>query len=147
MKTIVLTFSRQFPAYHPEAGKDTNFVESILNGKKQTTIRGNLQRWRIIRSQLKKGTHILSLRYWSGKPYRSKQVEFARCTSIDTHRVFITNDDHNGFEMSVNSIYRNQSVIEQIAAHEGLTVDDFTAWFPQEEFSGAMIEFLNIEKG
>lgn len=146
MKTIVITFSRHFPKYHAEAGKDTNFVESILNGKKQTTIRGNLQRWRKIRSQLKRKTHVLSLRYWSGMPYRSKQVEFARCTEIDHHSVVI-NNNHNGFEMSVNGIYRNQSVIEQLAAHEGFEkVDHFIDWFKYEIFSGVMIEFLNIEK-
>lgn len=42
MKTIVLTVSRHFPKYHPLAGKETHFVESILELIKKTTIRGNL---------------------------------------------------------------------------------------------------------
>tara|TARA_R110002111_G_scaffold5920_3_gene27401 strand:- start:1242 stop:1685 length:444 start_codon:yes stop_codon:yes gene_type:complete len=146
MKTIVLTFSRQFPKYHPSAGKDTNFVESILSGKKQTTIRGNYERWSDIADKLDANTHILSLRYWNDKPYRSKQTEFARLSKVDLKEVFITNT-FSRFEISVDDCYLYHESKLKIAQNEGFDeLKDFTAWFTDEEFTGAMIAFLNIEK-
>ena len=97
----VLTFSRQFPKKHPKAGEPTFFVEKILAnfwdkvswsdektriivsnytdtlplhnvghyGEKLHTIR-NGHRWKI--------GDMASLRVWYGKPYASKQVEFAQ---------------------------------------------------------------------
>jgi hypothetical protein len=146
MKTYVLIVSRHFPKTHPAAGEETHFVESILNNIKTTTIRGNYKYWRKIASQVNAGEAVLSIRYWSDKPYRSKQVEFARCTKLSKDRVFITND-HNGFEMSVNNTYYYTYDLRKIVREEGFkNFKDFADWFPQEEFSGIMLEFLELEK-
>lgn len=96
----VITFSRFFPAYHPKAGQPTYFVEKIwqslggpthdhamafaerpgdytssiawgyrmVDGIKHHTIRAG-HRW-------KEGDWF-SPRVWSGKPYRSKMIQFA----------------------------------------------------------------------
>jgi hypothetical protein len=146
MKIIVLTVSRHFPKVHPEAGNETNFVESILNRTKETTIRKNYARWRTIKGKVNAGTHLISLRYWTDKPYRSKQVEFAICTKISIDRVFITND-HNGLEMSVNGNYQDDSKIFELVKKEGFSnYNNFADWFKTEEFSGVMIGFLELEK-
>jgi hypothetical protein len=104
MKTHVLIVSRTFPKTHPAAGEETHFVESIKNKIKTTTIRGNYEYWSNIVNSVNAGKAILSIRYWSDKPYRSKQVEFVRCTKLDAKEVFITNGV-NGFQMTVDDEY------------------------------------------
>ena len=140
MKTYVLTFSRQFPANHPRAGAETSFISKTLAREKQTTIRKNHFRWRKIAGDLKEQKGILSLRYWSDKPYRSKQIEFAQVSEINVRRAFITNDQNRGFEMSIDSDCQCRGDIAKIAEKEGLSVLDFMDWFSEEEFSGALIE-------
>jgi hypothetical protein len=146
MKTIVITFSKHFPKHHPKAGNDIHFVESILNGQKKTTIRSNYKRWEKIADQLEEGTHILSLRYWTDKPYRSKQIAFARCAKINIETVFITNNT-NGFEMTLKDEYLYYSEQLAVAKKEGFNnLEDFRNWFQEDEFSGIMIEFLEIDE-
>ena len=70
--------SRFFPAGHPKAGQPTGFVEKILIGKKIHTIRSNWKLWKKRIDEVQNGKAVISLRYWQGKPYRSKQVEFKR---------------------------------------------------------------------
>jgi hypothetical protein len=143
--------SKYFPKTHPAAGEETRFVESILNGTKTTTIRGKYENWKNKASEVNEGKAILSIRYWTGSPYNykndnSKQKEFARCTKLSTDRVFVTND-HNGFEMSVESKYCDRLRESEIIKNEGFKKDShFYDWFPQEEFSGIMLGFLEIEK-
>lgn len=107
MKTYYLTLSQTFPATHPRKGEPTYFKEKTHNallwekgenvgyalnpsfavpdGKqlKLHTIRGNYDRWDKIFEQIYAGEACLSLRVWSGKPYRSKQIEIARLTKDD----------------------------------------------------------------
>ncbi|MDN3621327.1 hypothetical protein QWY81_17805 [Polaribacter undariae] len=144
MKTIVLSFSRQFPKYHPKAGKETKFVENILEDIKLTTIRGNYNRWLDIADKLDAGTHFLSLRYWSNKPYRSKQVEFEKVFKIDLKEVFITNGI-NGFQITINDEYLYYNDQVALAKKEGFEeLEDFKNYFKEESFSGVMIEFLKV---
>jgi len=83
MKTYVITFSRQFPHSHKRSGEETNFVEKIMFGGKIHTIRNSYMVWEDRFKKIYKGEACLALRYWSGKPYRSKQVEFLRLTKDD----------------------------------------------------------------
>lgn len=105
IKTYVLTVSRNFPATHPRKGEKTEFVLKIQNGlgitckncrevsrfdgdccgylpgqkgEKLHTIRANYDFWKKRIDEVNEGKAILSLRYWTGKPYCSKQEEFAR---------------------------------------------------------------------
>lgn len=146
MKTIVLPVSRNYPKYHPKAGHETDFIDSILKRIKKGTIRGNYIRWLEIAYKLDEGTHILSLRYWSDKPYRSKQIEFARVSKIDIEEIFITNSV-NGFEITLNETYLYYPEKLALAHKEGFVqLEDFENWFQQVTFSGALIEFLELEK-
>lgn len=145
MKTIVLTFSKVFPAHHVKKGQDTNFVNKILENQKTTTIRSNYYRWRKICQEVNAGKAILSLRYWTDKPYRSKQKEFAICDKIEVLKVFITNDDFNGFEISVDHKYCDTVEFNKIVETEGFNSSlDFADWFKDEEFSGALIKLKNV---
>jgi hypothetical protein len=144
MKTIVLTFSRNYPKYHPKAGQETDFINSILKRIKKGTIRGNYERWLEIAAKLEAKTHILSLRYWSDKAYRSKQVEFARVTKIELHTITIINK--RLFHVLKNNILLHHLKVKELANDEGFIDEkDFENWFPQEEFNGVLIEFLEIE--
>lgn len=95
MKNYVLTVSRYFPSGHKRAGDRTLFVEKICLtsdglraiyknvSPKIHTIRANFGLWKKRFGEIEAGRACLSLRYWEGKPYRSKQVEFLRLTKDD----------------------------------------------------------------
>lgn len=98
MKTYVITLSRNFPAKHPRHGEPTNFDIQTANaflkmnkkgiffpkyGMKLHTIRGNYELWSKRFEQINAGKACLSLRYWTGKPYHSKQTEIVKLTKED----------------------------------------------------------------
>ncbi len=150
MKTFVLIVSRHFPKTHPAAGEETHFVESILDLIKKTTIRGNYEYWGNIVDQVNAGKAILSIRYWTGSPYNyqkdgSKQKEFARCTKIKVDKIDIKRQGN--FLIFKNEICLHHKKVERLIEKEGFTNENnFYDWFPQEEFSGIMLGFLEIEK-
>lgn len=155
IKTYVLIVSQNFPASHPKAGQLTEFVEKILRGEKIHTIRANFEYWRNIIGQVRKGDAIISIRFWSGKPYHSKQIEFKQITQKDNpsvQRVFMTYSDWLGYEASINGHelfgYNER---ESLSTNDGLSSVDFTDWFFKEgkveEFSGAIIHFTDYRYG
>ena len=73
-KTYVLMISENFPKYHQKAGEPTFFARKIEEGKKIHTIRQNYELWNKRAEKINKGEAILSIRKWSGKAYRSKQI-------------------------------------------------------------------------
>lgn len=86
MKTYVITLSRHFLANHKRAGEETHFKEKFLLGQGLTdydtpsmakihTIRANYPLWEKRIKEVQEGRAVLSVRQWTGKPYRSKQVE------------------------------------------------------------------------
>lgn len=115
LKIHVLMFSVKFPRFHPRAGQETGFVESILTGRKKTTIRPYSKRHFKMRDDVKAGKAYLSCRYWTGLPYRSEQVEFKRLFDFDVAQCFDLHD------MRVDD--------ETVAKNDGLSLEDFKAWF------------------
>lgn len=112
MKTYVLTLSKAFPKKHSNRIYPTYFKERFLLGQgcpdcvipqdlsgenisncnscvracflvKLHTIRANYPLWEKRIKEIQTGNAVLSIRQWSGKPYRSKQVEIARLTAED----------------------------------------------------------------
>lgn len=156
----VLTFSRYFPKGHPKAGQPTFFVENILKGihkvkdgyvygecaLKLHTIRAG-DRWNV--------GDMASLRVWSDKPYRSKQIEFAQ-VEVKKTWAFDLIADHISVEWFINgqqmgyytpktaSEYRNPDLFK-VAKNDGLAIEDFATWFevhPKKkncEFHGQII--------
>src|SRR5690606_32324000 len=119
----VITFSRTFPAYHPRKGEPTYFVEQIQNclcsmnlplydktvdpplsflnsltnenvGHKHHTIRAG-HRW--------KAGDWFSPRVWSGKPYNSKQIQFA--PDIQIKKVWDLTINHDGLFVINGELY------------------------------------------
>jgi hypothetical protein len=165
MKTFVLTVSRTFPKTHKRAGQQTWFVEKIneegmpisddpIMGKKIHTIRANYELWEKRIKEVQEGKAILSLRYWSGEPYRTKQIEFAQldkdsgvgvqelkfgyCNSLislsDKFFPIITKP----YIIELENLKDKYLDILQISKNDGLKFGDFMDWFKNYDLSKPM---------
>lgn len=145
MKTFILTISRQFPANHLRCGHDTNFVKKILNnyacnnnglGNKIHTCRANYKYWERIINEVNAGKAILSLRYWSDKPYKSKQVEivtFDKGSGIGLQELTFKNN------LLYMPFVNNKFVsLAEISKNDGLKVSEFISWFEKYDLSCPM---------
>ncbi len=163
-----IIFSRQFPKGHPRSGEKTNFVEKIMNGLveglncygaeyktllgalnptltqsainnlweeldeddfdiKHHTIRAG-NRWKV--------GDKFSPRVWSGKPYCSKQIIIAPDIEIKKIKEFI----YDGTSYRTDGWYHADSPagVGKIAKNDGLSMEDFKAWF-SKPFIGQVI--------
>lgn len=152
MKTYVITVSRNFPSTHNKKGEPTHFVEKIFNELKLDywkseeflnpfvrdhkihTIRANYTLWEKRIKEVQEGKAILSLRYWSGKPYNSKQIEFAKLdkdSGCGIQRIEFINQ--YGI-VEFNTIID----IDHLAENDGLSLDDYNEWFRKYDLSKPM---------
>lgn len=153
--TKVITFSRTFPAYHSRAGQPTFFAQKILNQLNLNTIGeipddvktvfGGVLSFHIVAKAGLKKRHtiragnrwnvgdVFSPRVWTGKPYYSKQLQFA--PNITIKKVW-------PFELINGEFYLPgascTTIIQTIANNDGLTLDDFKEWF-NKPFKGQII--------
>jgi hypothetical protein len=130
MITYVLTVSRYFPANHKRKGENTGFISSILlNGvefDKRHTIRSNYDLWEKRFKKIDAGKAVLSLRYWEGQPYKSKQVEFLKLNKdcgIGLQKLEATL-----LGWFIDDI-ECDFTIKDFAKNDGLSQDDFKEWF------------------
>jgi len=170
MKTFVLTVSRVFPTTHKMKGKETYFKDKIelALGKfergcviehdtktliefwpKLHTIRSSYELWAKRIKQVQDGKAILSIRYWSGKPYDSKQVEICQLDKSSgcgvqklgfgygTEGSFYSQpliiDDPYLYEKNGKKIY-----VDSLAKNDGLSLEDFKEWFKGYDLSKPM---------
>ena len=156
MKTYVITLSKQFPAGHERAGKSTMFQDKFLLGiscpdcpteqdlsgenispcnscqracmqSKIHTIRENYPLWEKRIAEVERGEACLSIRQWTGKPYRSKQTEIARLTKEDGIGIqqleFV--DSKLGLPR-IGIVYQRK---HELALNDGLSFEDWENWF------------------
>ncbi len=151
MKTYVLIVSTRFPKTHKRAGKLTYFPAKILatlcithvpdRERKLHTIRGNYPLWEKRINEVNEGKAIISLRFWSDIPYRSKQIEFATLGKggIGIQKL----DNPNNFAFA--SIEGKMNHWEDVAKNDGLSFDDFCDWFNEKQPEPmAIIHFTNF---
>lgn len=164
MITYVLTISEKFPKTHNRSGAPTNFVNQIFGGVKKHTIRGNYDLWKKRFEKINQGKAILSLRYWEGKPYASKQIEIIYLHNtmgiglqrLDFVPMIMTTKEcikkANGsiyipMIMTTKEIIRTSdgsigiptnSNLEALAQNDGLSLDDFKEWFKKYDLSKPM---------
>lgn len=147
----VITFSRYFPKKHPRAGEPTHFIEKVLKSfiqndnlqddptvysewwcellgekiatvgpldvtKKYHTIRAG-NRWKV--------GDTFSPRVWSGKPYASKQIQFA--PDIEIKKIW--NVAYHAQIFFLNEKIMSGEQVEQLSWNDGLNLEDFYAWF------------------
>ena len=171
MKTYVIMLSQTFPANHPRRGEETKFKQQIINaifvnqgwnkiaaypelGDKRHTIRANYDLWKKRIDEVQRGEACLSLRQWEGKPYRSKQIEFARLTNRDgvgIQKLILSRNlaDQNYL---VGTIDREGNGIDlrigagTLSPNDGLTYKDWTDWFKNYDLSQplAIIHFTKF---
>lgn len=136
MKTYVLIVSERFPKTHKRAGEQTNFTGKIYStncklpfppySPKIHTIRGNYDLWRKRFDQIEAGKAILSVRVWSGLPYKSKQQEIFKFDATRKIGIQKLEDPSNFVFAPINGKAINW---ETIAKNDGLSFDDFCDWF------------------
>lgn len=140
-KTYVITLSRVFPAKHSKAGEPTKFRDAFNAGQvfnrgsgclyvrpKLHTIRANYPLWEKRIKEVQEGNAVLSVRQWTGKPYRSKQVEIARLTAangVGIQMLRFLGDNFNGGYIR-NGVYPSDKIL---AKNDGLSLADWEAWF------------------
>lgn len=108
------------------AGENTHFPENILNGGKIHTLRDNYEYWKLRISQVQRGEAVLSVRYWSGKPYNSKQVEI--CKLDKKSRVGIQLLQMTPLGWFIDGC-DTDFTIKDFAKNDGLSPKDFSEWF------------------
>ena len=128
----VLTFSKVFPKKHINAGEPTNFKEKILSGEKIHTIRPETNKWKI-------GDQI-SMRYWTGKPYHSKQEIF--CEKFEVVELIPISINFEKDLVIIYDIAYDLSLFHKVAKNDGLNMQQFTSWF-KNEFKGVIIAWEN----
>ena len=165
MKTYVLTVSLTFPKTHKRAGDYTFFSEKILLaiGKieeakfieefgellfKLHTIRANYELWAKRIKEIQEGKAILSIRYWSGKPYHSKQVEICRQDKDSGIGIqeLVFSSESNPLPFSDVGIHSENAVVWKafdfneckIYQNDGLSLEDFKDWFRKYDLSKSM---------
>lgn len=151
MKTYVLLVSRTFPKGHKREGEGTFFVEKILaalgfsylndeNIKKPHTCRKNYELWAKRIKEVQEGKAVLSLRYWSEKPYRSKQVEFAvldKDSGVGVQKLLFGINDLL-YPVAGEGIWLRGLNLENLAKNDGLSIEDFKDWFKNYDLSKEM---------
>lgn len=158
----VITFSRVFPSYHPRKGEPTYFVEKILRGVHDDEHLEQLQRnYETLRSlnftdllelespgKFNAKHHTIRLghrwkvgdwfspRVWSGKPYASKQIQFA--PDIEIKKIWDVEFDGDGCLWIFSDKERGPRILHTVAKNDGLTKDDLISWF-NKPFTGQII--------
>jgi hypothetical protein len=171
----VLTFSRHFPKGHPKAGQPTWFVEKVwksiwesyeggtnplhpfwevydgafpMKFDTKENIHQHQPKHHTIRAGYRfKPGEMASLRVWSDKPYRSKQIEFAQVEVKKVWSIEIV-ISHTWWSFRINDKLFCGNV-EVIANNDGLELQDFIDWFTvhpksiDREFKGQVICWNN----
>lgn len=88
----------------------------------------------------------LSIRVWSGKPYRSQQVEVARLTKLGVQRVRITRmgaEHEPAVEVDGRLIDRGAAMLSK---NDGLDYWDWFNWFLKSttQFEGVILQFTDM---
>lgn len=146
--TYVLTVSEVFPKKHILEGYPTNFVKQINERTKKHTICGNYKLWEKRFKKISEGKACLSIRYWSGKPYNSKQVEITKlhcCNGIRLQKLeFI-----ESLAMFSDFVLVDGELVERetIAKNDGLSIECFDSWFKNadNEKEYALIHFTGFK--
>lgn len=151
----VITFSRYFPAYHPNKGQPTYFVEKIFNGLVRLKMPiqstglnydcelSNDEKYHTIRSGNRwKVGEKFSPRVWSGKPYNSPMVTIA--PDIEIKKIWTFEIRHYKKQCLVLiddiTIENHPTFLQTIARNDGLSFVDFLQWFQYpKEFKGQII--------
>lgn len=147
-KIAVLTLSQYYQKGHPKEGQPTEFVEKLKAGVKLHTIRSNYELWARRAEQINAGKMELSIRVWSGKPYRSQQVEVARLTKLGVQRVTILpmGAEHEP-AVKIDECRFIDNGAALLSKNDGLSYWDWHSWFLKGNpfgFEGVILHFTDM---
>ena len=134
LKCYVITISKNFPQSHKRSGEETAFYMKILAGIKIHTIRSNFDLWSKRIGEIQAGRAYLSIREWTGKPYRSPQKElfqFHKKDGVGIQPVILTaskGEKRSPLEL-IEGIGARIPEGDTLAINDGLTAEDFNEWF------------------
>ena len=151
-KKIIITLSRLFPATHSRRGEPTDFASKLASGEKKHTIRKNYDQWKVNAEKMERSKFYLSIRQWSGRPYKSPQVEIAqRNNPIGVQPIELYyHADNDTITAKIDGREWLDADCYTIAKNDGLSVQDFKEWFfgkdPKEDkvFTGVIIHFTDF---
>ena len=154
MKTYVITLSKKFPATHKRHGEPTYFWERFSSPSftrpKLHTIRANFDLWYKRFEKIAAGEACLSVREWTGAPYRSKQREIARLTKDDgiglqKLQLEVADKSFGIYHARIDDGCGSASIIE-LATNDGLSLEDWKKWFKKYDLSKplAIIHFTSF---
>lgn len=154
MKTYVLTLSKVFPATHKRHGEPTYFWERFsspdFTRPKLHTIRANFDLWYKRFEKIAAGEACLSVREWTGAPYRSKQRELVRLTKEDgiglqKLQLEVADKLFGKYHARIDDGCGSASIIE-LATNDGLSLEDWKEWFKNYDLSKplAIIHFTSF---
>jgi hypothetical protein len=136
---------------HKQAGKPTNFKEKFLRGEKIHTIRANYPLWEKRIKEVQDGRAVLSVRQWTGKPYRSKQVEITTLTAEDeigvqTARIVAGIYLKIIFGENFEHYFVSEEERTLLAKNDGLSLEDWKEWFRSYDITNplAIIHFTKF---
>lgn len=109
------------------------------------TIRANYPLWKKRIKDVQEGNASLSIRQWTGKPYRSRQTEIARLTAKDgvgVQRLRFLGGNFNGGYIR-NGAFPSAKIL---ANNDGLSLEDWEEWFKDYDLSNplAIIHFTKF---
>jgi hypothetical protein len=163
--TYVLSVSQRFPTTHKKKGEPTGFVPKIYMNKtignldidylgedekriiqeatksywmfvKRHTIRGNYDLWKKRIAKVEKGEAIISIRIWSDKPYKSKQIEVFQLSNkngVGIQQIQLSKE----MLKNPNSLFYSHT-LNEVALNDGLDYKDFYDWFDGYDFTEPM---------
>lgn len=144
----------RFPEFKfPKEDVDYDWHEYYNAIPKIHTIRDNYDYWARVAEEVNAGRGILSLRQWTKSPYNfardgSKQKEFLRLTKMGVQRAKIVGvtmdcmgEISNGLVAEIEGEAR---MIPIVAKRDGLSTEDFIAWFKEPMSNGAVIHFTDF---
>ncbi len=127
-RKVIITFSKNFPPGHPRHGELTGFEGKLAAGTKIHTIRADAKGWWVKNAEaINSGRKYLSLREWTGRPYNSEQRTLFVLERIGLQSITMTYSSTD--ELPQAWVDGKKIPVEQLAKNDGLSVEDFVAWF------------------
>lgn len=174
MKQIVLPLASRFPVGHLKKGQITGFPEKVIKGTKRVSkkylapsiysypywrLKSNIRfykgvfclfghppgKWAYNVELINSHDAELSIRRWIGRPYHTPQLEVKRLKKIGIQQVQMTWE--SDIEQPTVFIDGKRILnVEQLAANDGMTLDDFVSWFfkTSDTFEGVIIHFTDF---
>jgi hypothetical protein len=147
LKIYVITMMVKFPTQAPHVAVTTGFKKKLLSGEKKTTIRQNYEFWKKRIDEVNAGRAVISVRQWSGLPYRSEQKEIKQFKQgeVGYQRITATGgaadigiNTGDGFTMLSNKR------ILTVAKNDGVPIDLFRKFFKGGVLDGIIIHFTKL---